>query len=230
MKCKFLFIIPLLLLTSCNSNRIEFDYFDNYSWGTWVAEDSSSKIYIQGPDNHRAAVAYFDNNIADLYNGFLSVTKGIYKTVCFEDCVYVFHIEKTIKNGVRVADSMTLVDQINKGKEIVYYFESIEEEEIDLSYLIHVNFSLPDGTLFELYQFEKYPFTWRSSRGEEAIDICFGDNRTFTINSSNGSTTSGTYICDFEKAVLSLNNKDIFDSNEIVLTYSNIVGQGTYYH
>ncbi|MCF0124185.1 MAG: hypothetical protein HUJ68_00205, partial [Clostridia bacterium] len=49
MKYKFLFIIPLLLLTSCNTNRIESDYFDNYSWGTWVAEDGSSKIYIQGP-------------------------------------------------------------------------------------------------------------------------------------------------------------------------------------
>ncbi|MCF0108347.1 MAG: hypothetical protein HUJ59_05060, partial [Bacilli bacterium] len=203
----------------------------NYSWGTWVAEDSSSKIYIQGPDNTREAVAYFDNNPNNKLAGRLNVSRGINSGFMFaKDSGYYFHIKKTIKNGVRVADSMTLVDQINKGKEIVYYFESIEEEEIDLSYLIHVNFSLPDGTLFELYQFEKYPFTWRSSRGEEAIDICFGDNRTFTINSSNGSTTSGTYICDFEKAVLSLNNKDIFDSNEIVLTYSDIVGQGTYYH
>lgn len=221
MKIKRLFLIPILCLTSCNSSHLSFSFFNDFSWTQWVSEDGSSTIYVEGLNTTHSAVGFFENE-DDLYAVNLWVLRGVYSTIVIHknDGPKIGYTKKNYIDGK--IDTKSFVCTFKSSQHsVIYHSKKIATDEIDLSHFL-INDFLTNTKInfrcgYRMNEFN-YPRKWVATVEGQEIELRFGENRTFEFTS--GELTSiGTYTCDYEKATLSFTSNDIFEENEIVLTY-----------
>lgn len=223
MKANILILIPVICLSSCNSNRLSSRFFDDFLWTRWVSEDGSSILYTEGTRDGSCAVGFFDNK-ADLYEIHMSSFKGsLYIVMWASGYGELGDLYKSYING-KVDNNSFVCSLYNEERErsITYHAETISVEEINLSHFICGSFVTNGDIVYYqdngLNNFD-FPRKWVATVEDQQIELRFGENRTFEFKK--GELTSiGTYICDYEKATLSFSTNQIFEENELILTYA----------